>query len=369
MSLILPFLVSLIITILSIPITLKFAFKFGLVDNPKTRPHPAHLHTRIIARAGGLPIYLGIIFSILIFLPLERSFLGIIFGSTILLLVGLIDDKVKKFNPYVRLLLLFLAALVVVSFGVGINFISNPLSGFNFLPFGLNQPYIRFDQIIIPFVFLGNHYLVLVADIFAFFYITTLTQVINWSKGVDGQMPGITCITALTLGFLSLKLLQGGDPNQFFLAQLSFIVAGASLGFLIFNWFPAKIFPGFSGSTILALVLATISILSGAKVATALLVLAIPTIDFIYTFFRRILSGKSPVWGDRGHLHHRLLDLGLSHPQIALFYIVVSAILGSIALIVDTESKFFGVLVVAVIFIGFILALNSFYDRRSKINE
>lgn len=335
------------VTSLATPLTIILANKYGLVDDPKLRPHPAHTQKRVIPRAGGLPIYLGIFLSSLLFLPVGKYLVGILAGITVLLVVGLIDDKKVHFSPYLRLSLLFLAAILAVGSGIGIAFITNPLQGFPLLPPEYTGPsIIHFDQTI--------------ADIFALFWIIALTQIVNWSKGVDGQMPGITAIASLTLGLLSLKFYLQGDLQQLDIAKLAFITFGTSFAFLIFNWHPAKIIPGFSGSTILAFMLATLAILSGAKVATALLVLAIPTIDFIYTFLRRIYQGKSPVWGDRGHLHHRLLDnLGWSHQKISLFYILGSVILGAIAL-VDTSNKLFIILAVAVLFLGFILWINSF---------
>lgn len=365
MNLILPFLFAFLITSLTVPFTIKLARKYGLVDDPAKRLHPAQLHSRIIPRAGGLTIYIGITLSLLIFLPSSLPIVGIIAGISILLIMGLIDDKKIYFSPYQRLILLFLAAGAPVISGIGIVFIANPFYGLNILPDVFNEQFILFDKFSPVIYIFGIKYTNLISNLFAFLYIVTITQVINWSKGVDGQMPGITLITAITLGILSLKLFAGGDPKQLELAEIAFIIAGTSLGFLVFNWHPAKIFPGFSGSTILAFMLATLSILSGAKVATALLVLAVPAVDFIYTISRRILSGKSPVWGDRGHLHHRLLDIGLKQEQIALFYIGVSIILGGISLILDSQSKFFGVLIVGVIFVGLILWLNSFYERRN----
>ncbi len=359
MNLILIFLFSFIVTLIFTPLTIKLANSFGLVDDPKKRPHPARLHKRKVPRAGGLAIYLAIVTSIILFIPFKEYLIGIILGITILLITGIIDDKKQNFSPYIRLLLISLAAVSPVILGIGISFIANPLFGLKFTPPNLAVPYIKFNELILPINFFGIKEIVPVANIFAFLFIVTLTQIINWSKGIDGQMPGITLITSLTLLALSLKLLFGGDETQLEVAKLSLIVAGVSLGFLIFNWHPAKIFPGFSGSTILAFMLAVLAILSGAKVATAFLVLAMPAVDFFYTIARRVLSGKSPVWGDRGHLHHRLLDLGFSQPQIALFYIFVSVILGGVALFVSSQSKFFGVLVVAVIFLGFILWVNS----------
>lgn len=355
MDLFLAAVISGVITALAVSPTILIARFFQLVDDPKLRPHPAHIHQKVIPRAGGLAIYIGISISSLLLLPPEKQLLGILLGITVLLVIGLIDDKLVNFHPYLRLVLLFLAAGVVVASGVGISFITNPLANIFNLP-----QFLRLDQYIIPINIFGPHRIIILADIFAFFWIVSLTQVINWSKGVDGQMPSITLVAALVLGLSSYRFYLQGDVNQLQVAKLSFIVAGSSLGFLIFNWYPAKILPGFSGSTILAFMLATLAILSGAKVATALLVLAVPTTDFIYTVFRRIASGKSPVWGDRGHLHHRLLDLGWNPAQISLFYILGSAILGLVALNVNTQSKFFAVVIVGVALVGFILWLNSF---------
>ncbi len=359
MEIIVVSLVSLVITLLITPWVIKIANKYGLVDDPTKRPHPAHIQPRIIPRAGGLAIFVGIVITSLIFLPIQKYLIGIYGGITILLIVGLIDDKSIKFNPYLRLGLMFLAAASAVGAGIGISFITNPLSVLTFLPVNWVQPIIRLDEIVYSVNFYGIHNIILIADVFALLWIVTLTQIINWSKGVDGQMPGITLMTALTLGLLSLKFYAEGDITQLNFAKLSFITAGTSLAFLIFNWHPSKILPGFSGSTILAYMLAVLAILSGAKVATALLVLVLPAIDFVYTFFRRILSGKSPVWGDRGHLHHKLLDLGWSHQKISLFYILVSGMFGAIALLVNSEGKLFASIIAAVVFISFILWLNS----------
>lgn len=351
---------SLLITAFFVPLTIKLALRFGLVDDPSKRPHPAHLHINVKPRAGGLPIYLGIVLTALIALPLTKSLTGIILGATILLTLGLIDDKIRSFNPYLRLGLLFVAATVAVGSGIGASFINNPLVHFLKLPPPFDQQILRLDKVVIPFDFFGRHSIVLIADLFALLWISSLTQVINWAKGVDGQMPGITFITGFILGFLSLKLFLSGDPNQLLIAKLSFIVSGSSLGFLFFNWYPSKILPGFSASTILAFLLAILSILSGAKLATASLVLVIPIIDFVYTFFRRILQKRSPVWGDRGHLHHKLLDLGWNPRQISLFYMGTSAVLGSLALLADSQGKFFALTLVSIFVLIFILWINSF---------
>jgi UDP-GlcNAc:undecaprenyl-phosphate GlcNAc-1-phosphate transferase len=351
------FLIAALVTLLSIPLVRKLAFKYDLVDDPSRRPHPAHIHTKIIPRAGGLAIFAGILVACFFTIPFDKHLLGILIGSSFLLIMGLLDDRLTNFSPYARLGLLFLAAAAPVGAGIGISFITNPF--YHLLPF-MDQQFIILTSISIPIELFGPHRIIFWADLVAFLWIVTLTQVVNWAKGVDGQMPGITFMTAITLGFLSLRFFNQGDISQYPVAVLSFIVAGAALGFLICNWHPAKILPGFSGSTILAFMIATLSILSGAKLATAILVLAIPTADFVYTIFRRVAKGKSPVWGDRGHLHHKLLDRGWSVQTIALFYISISAILGLAALQLDSQGKLFTLLGVAIIFIALILWLNSF---------
>lgn len=360
MNLILAFLSSWIFTMASVPFAIWAAKKYGLIDDPSKRPHPAHIQSRVIPRAGGIPIYIGIFLTALIFTPVNKALIGMVIGSTFLLILGLIDDKKIHFSPYTRLFLLFCAAAAPVASGIGITYITNPFFSFLTLPQPFAAPVIWLDSIIIPIKLLTFDKIILIADILAFLWIATLTQVVNWSKGVDGQMPGITLMAALSIGLLSYRLFLQGDINQLNVAILSFIVAGSSLGFLIFNWYPSKILPGFSASTILALMLAVLSIMSGAKIATASLSLAIPIIDFFYTIIRRVAKGRSPVWGDRGHLHHRLLDLGWSHQKISLFYMLGSAILGAVAIFINTESKFFAILAITVSFLVFILWINSF---------
>ncbi len=349
MDLLIPALVSFITTIAAIPLTIKLAKKYNLVDNPKLRPHPAHTQVRTVPRAGGLANFAGIVLPILLFLPLSKHIFGILVALIILLVVGLLDDRYKNLSPYLRLVSQFLASSAVVLSGIGIDFVTNPLGGI-----------IQLNNLSLQFNLFGFHQIIILADILAVIWIVWVMNMINWSKGVDGQMPGIVTVAAFILGILSLKINLFHDPQQINVAKIAFITSASSFALLIFNWYPAKIFPGFSGSTILGFMIATLSILSGAKLATAGLVLLIPATDFAYTFFRRILQGKSPVWGDRGHLHHKLLEKGFSHRQIALFYILGSVILGAAALSLSSSGKLFAAILVAIIILGTILWLNFF---------
>ncbi len=350
-----PFLVALAISLLAMPITITLAKRYGLVDDPNTRPHPAHVQNRIVPRAGGLPIFIGLFLTIPFFIPIDKHILGIIIGAFILLVMGLLDDKLKNFSPYLRFLLQFLAAGVAVASGIGIPFISNPFGGV-----------LHFDQIIIPFQFLGQHRIILFADLFALIWTVWIMNVVNWSKGVDGQMPGIILVTTLTIGIISTGFYLKGDPNQLTIAKLAFITAGTSLALLIFNWHPAKIFPGFSGSNILGFMVAILAIFSSAKVSTAIFVMLIPAIDSIYLILKRTLSGHSPMKGDRNHLHHKLLDLGWSHHQISLFYIISCAILGSTVVILSTvHNKILIGTVAGVIIIGTFLWLQKISSAKA----
>jgi UDP-GlcNAc:undecaprenyl-phosphate GlcNAc-1-phosphate transferase len=354
-DILLAFFSALLISLIVAPFTIKLARKFQLLDDPKTRPHPAHIQKRVIPRAGGIPVYIAIIICLLFFIPIGKAILGIMIGITLLLIVGLADDKIANFSPFPRLGFQILAALIVVLSGVGITFITNPFGGLLYL-----------NTIDIPINFFGEHHILLLADLFALLWITWIMNVVNWSKGVDGQMPGIMTVAFLVIGFISYRFFLQGDTNQLNIALIAFITAGASLGLLYFNWHPAKILPAFSGSTILGFMLATLAILSGGKLATALIVLLVPAIDFFYTFFRRLLAGKSPFFGDQKHLHHLLLQRGWSHQKVSLFFIGCSSVLVILVVNLSSEEKLFTLVLASVIITGGIIWLQLLYKKDSN---
>lgn len=351
-QLLLAFLLALATTFLATPLTITLAKKYKLLDDPKLRPHPAHIHKRVIPRAGGLPIFLGITLSILIFSGFSQVNIAIILALTILLVVGLLDDALIDFKPATRLILQFIPAVIAVASGIGIDFVTSPFGGI-----------LRLDTW--QFDFFGFQINV-IADLFAIIWIVWIQNCVNWSKGVDGQMPSITLVAFLTIGFVSLNFLNLGDQNQYLPTILAFICAGSSLGFLFFNWHPAKILPGFSGSTILGFMIAVLSIFSSAKLAIALLVLLVPATDFFYTFFRRILEKKSPLKGDRKHLHHLLLRRGLTPPQISLLYGLSCAILGLLAANLESQGKIFTIILAGVIILGAILWLHLLANKEEQ---
>jgi len=350
-----PLIIATLLTAIVTPWVIKFAQHFGLVDDPKHRYHPAHTHKGIVPRAGGLALFIGISISVLISLPVTPQLIGILIGGAILTLVGLLDDKADV-NPYLRLTTNFVVATLVVITGSTIPFITNPLTGG---VLSLAAFHVTTSIGSIPITIGLPHLLAII-------WIVWTMNIIGWSAGVDGQMPGYVAISAFVLGLLSLRysLL---DPKQIWVTILAFIVTGAFLGFLPWNFYPQRIMPGYGGKTLAGFYLALLGILSFAKLGTALLVLGIPMLDAVATLIRRIGSKKSPVLADRGHLHHRLLDLGWSKPKIALFYWGVSAILGLVSLTVTSTLKvfaFFAMTVALTMFFVWVSYFTQFSKRR-----
>ncbi len=342
----LPFLVAALLVCMCVPAVIQIANYFGLVDDPKKRAHPAHTESRVIPRAGGLAIFLGLFIATVIFIPFAKGIAGIMLGAGLLTFVGILDDK-KDVPPLLRLGINCLAATLAVAGGAGLGFITNPLDG----------SVLRFDTIRWTFDLFGPHSILPVADILAIFWLVWSMNMIGWSAGVDGQMPGFVVITAVVIGLLSFSQISITNFPAWTGTTLAFVTAGAYLGFLPWNFFPQKIMPGYSGKALAGYLLGTLAILSSVKFGTALLVLAIPAIDSIYVGLSRLSQGKNPTVGGRNHLHHRLLEAGWSKRQIALFYWGVSGILGIIALNVNSKQKFFTVLVVAVVLLGTIIWL------------
>ncbi|MBI4100625.1 undecaprenyl/decaprenyl-phosphate alpha-N-acetylglucosaminyl 1-phosphate transferase [Candidatus Microgenomates bacterium] len=348
-----PFLTAFIFSFISTPFVIRLARYFELVDNPKVRKHPAHVHSHTIPRAGGLAIYFGIIISVILFFPFSKQLLGIVGGMTALIFIGLLDDKFDL-NPYFRLVTNCFAALLVIGSGISIAYITNPFGGI-----------IHFDTLRIKFNFFGPHSIIVWADLLALIWIVWCMNMVNWSKGVDGQMPGFTAISAFILGILAFRFAIGGDSSQWFVVVFSFIAAGAFSGFIPFNFYPQRVMPGYGGGSLAGFILAILAILSGAKLATAILVLGVPMVDACYTIARRMFSKRSPVWADRGHLHHKLMDLGWGKRRIALFYWLLSAILGAVSLNLNSRGKFFAIVLVGVLLGGVLLWL-SFWATFSR---
>jgi len=324
------------------PVVERVAWRLGVVDDPKTHRHPAILHKKPIPRAGAVAFFGGFLITSLLFLPLVKKLVGLYLGALVAITLGVLDDS-RDLNPYLRLGIQVLAALIVVAAGVGITFFRNPFGGI-----------VSLTTIDIPINIFGEHHILLLADLFALLWLVWMMNMSSWSNGVDGQFSGTVSITFLVLTLLSLRFVSY-EPLQEQTALLSAIAGGAALGLLPRTWHPAKIFWGF-GATACGLIIATLSILSGAKVATASLVLLVPTLDALVAVGRRVVRGQSPVWGDREHLHHHLLNRGLTQRQVASLYWLLTGVCGVLALYTVGKSKALTILMAGG-FVGFVLIL------------
>ena len=340
------------------PLTIWAARKFFILDFP-WRPHPGILHRKPIPRAGGVATYLAILIAYLAFVffsgeaAFDKPIVGILIAGLLVVVVGVLDDK-YDLNPYVRLVTNFLAAGIIVASGVGITWFTNPFGG-----------QIRLDEIVLQFnfpdilpfsFFAGLHTIVLFADILAFIWIVWVMNALNWSSGVDGQVSGIAAIGLVALGIAANQYLAA-DSSQLVVVILAFAAAGAYLGFLPWSFYPQKIMPGYGGAALAGMILASLSILAGAKLATTALLLIIPLIDGAWAITRRLFSRRSPVWGDKEHLHHQLLALGWSKPQVVIFYYLLAAGSAYLALTLDHKGRFFAISVLGMVILAILISL------------
>jgi UDP-GlcNAc:undecaprenyl-phosphate/decaprenyl-phosphate GlcNAc-1-phosphate transferase len=337
-----PFITAFIATIIATPISLIFIRRLGLFDDPKAHKHPAIIHKKPIPRGGGIPLVIGILAGAIVFLPFSKIAIAIYLALIFALAVGILDDKFD-ISPYLRFVLNIVTAGIVVASGVTISFVTNPFDGI----LHLNT---IFSLSLFGFINIG------LSDLVAVVWIIWVMNMLNWSKGVDGQMPGIVVISAVVIGIVSMRY-PLTEENTLIAATLSFAIAGSALGFMFYNFYPAKIFPGY-GATAVYLALAIVSILSSAKLATAILVMGVPMVDGAFTVARRILTGRSPFWHDNKHLHHLLLNLGIGQRSIALFYWSISGILGTISLLLSSRGKVFAIIMLVVLVGGVLFFLH-----------
>ena len=265
-------------------------------------------------------------------------------------MVGVLDD-IFDLHPGIRICTGLLAALIVIAPGIGIAYLTNPFAEG---VIHLNQPQLALT------IFGETRTIWVVADIFALLFIFWNMNAVNWSKGVDGQLPSFVSVAMIVIAILSHRFVD--DPTLFNTATFAYTVAGSFLGLLVWNWYPQKMMPGYGAGSLAGFFLGVSAIISGAKVATVIIVLGIPTADAVFTIFRRISTGKSPFWGDRGHLHHIFLDYyGLSKKKISLLYIASSIVLGLLALYLNTTGK-----VVTIGFIFFLVFALHIHARTKK---
>ncbi len=272
------------------------------------QPAPRRLHQVPTPRIGGIPLAIALVAALAVTQPFPRidenewtRVVGLGIGVALVAVVGLIDD-VRELKPLPLFAMQLCVALIAIACGVVIYEISSPLDG---------------SKIVLPNAAM--------AIAFTIFWIVGMMNTVNFLDGLDGLVGGVTMIAGAILFLHNYKL--GQDS----LMLLALALMGAALGFLIFNFPPAKIFLG-SGAYVLGFALAVLAIIGGTKAATALLALAIPILDVAWQILNRVRAGKSPFAADRGHLHIRLYDSGISTRAIVLLYYALTALFGILAL-------------------------------------
>jgi UDP-GlcNAc:undecaprenyl-phosphate GlcNAc-1-phosphate transferase len=329
----------------------RLAIRLDAVDRPGHR----RVNTSPVPRGGGVAVAIAFVVVTLVALTLNALFrfvavpftvqpsdlIGLLAGGIAAAAFGVIDDYFDLRARWQFLGQVGLAAIAIVC-GITVDFIANP--------FGGRQ--LQFEGI--------------VAVVVTIVWIAGMINSINFIDGLDGLSSGIGLIAALVLGVISLTTqVAGGQP---FITVLCFILAGSLLGFLRWNFHPATIFSGTSGVMFLGYTLAVLSILGTAKVAVAMLILGVPIIDAFWIIVRRLVEGRSPFSPDRGHLHHRLLDVGLSHRQTVVLIYGICIGLGLLAMLLTGTTQlyaFIGVLLASG-FVLFILARGGFEPDESS---
>jgi UDP-GlcNAc:undecaprenyl-phosphate GlcNAc-1-phosphate transferase len=339
---ILAFIISFAVAFISTPFVKKLAVKIGAIDVPKDS---RRIHKIPIPRLGGLAIFIGFLVSFFIFNTLNLQNIGFLIGATIIVIVGMIDDK-KSLKAKVKLVFQILSAAIVVLCGIRIQAITNPFS-----QFGITSIEVYWISIVITML-----------------WIVGVTNAVNFIDGLDGLAAGVSSIASIFLLFIALI------NGRFAEAILTASIAGATLGFLPFNFNPAKIFMGDTGSTFLGFSLAVISVQGTMKSYTAiailvpLLVLGLPIFDTAFAILRRIIRRRPIMEADRGHLHHRLLDAGYTQKQSVLVLYIVSTLLGVSALMI-TESNYIRALIVVLTVLLFMVLGLKYLRNASAQNK
>jgi len=238
-----------------VPATIYLANRFGLVTDAQSRKHPAHTHVGRIPRAGGVPIFLAVVIVSLIALPMNKILFFILLAGLLLVVVGVLDDK-YDLSPYLRVALNILAAGIAVAGGIGIPFLTNPFGP----PIDLTHPQITLNLF-------GPRTIWLVADIVAIVWLVGMMNIINWSKGVDGQLPGYVGIACIFLALIAKKY-GPYDIDAAHTKIFAQIVAGAFLGFWPWNFYPQRIMPGYGGGALAGFLLGVLTILAFGKLGT-----------------------------------------------------------------------------------------------------
>lgn len=332
-----PPLVSLLLTLAGIFSMRKFFPKWRLMD----RPHEYGLKRASIPYSGGIIFFIIFLITTFLFVDITKPIAGVIFGGLLITFVSFMDDRIRL-SPILRLAVQVLASVIVVLAGVKIQLINNPFGAPIFL-----------DQI--QFTILGEK-IWLFSGIAIIAWLVLMMNVMNWLDGIPGLASGISTIAQLAIFFLSIQQFHIVDQSA--VITISSVLAASTLAFLFFDFPKPKILMGDAGSMFLGFMLGTLSILSGGKLATALLIMGFPVLDAFWVILRRLISGQSPFRGDFSHFHHRLLLVGLSEKGALFFNYILCAIFAIIAVALhSTFEKFiaFGAVLFLMTGVGFLI--------------
>jgi len=324
------------------PLVRWLGLRWGIVDVPRGR----HRHPYAISKFGGLAMYAAFMVAAIVaqFLPVVRTddkeiirLIGLLLGGTFLFVFGLLDDR-YEFSALPQYVAQLLAAAIAVLFLIIIEGFNNPLTGQR-TP---EWPYV-------------------VTVTLTLFWLGFMMNTVNWLDGLDGLAAGVCGVAALMIFIHAAFRL-----DQVSVSLLALALFGATLGFLPYNFPPARIFMGTNGALFLGYSIGVLGIIGGAKMATVLLVMGLPLLDVVWQIVRRVRAGRSPTEGDRGHVHYRLLDLGISPRQIVLGYYAFCTLFGAVALVTASRLyKLIALLVMGAVIVGGFLVLS----RRTSAEE
>ncbi len=339
---ILVFVLALSLALLLAPLADRLGQRFKIIAVPGGR-HQSEGDRRGVSKLGGICLFFSFTITAIVaqFLPVPRldpyevvRLAGLLIGGTIIFIAGILDD-IFQFKALPQFLAEFLAAAIAIIFQIFIETFNNPLTGQQTIPW--------------PFI---------VTVTLSFFWLVSMMNTVNWLDGVDGLAGGVAFIAGAML-FVNSALRV--DPPQTSVSLLMLALMGSSLGFVLFNFYPAQVFMG-GGALYLGYLLGTLSIIGGAKMATILLVMGLPLLDVIWQVINRLRQGRSPFEGDRGHIHFRLIDMGFSQRQIVTLYYFFCAFFGVLTLLL--ESRFFKFIALGVMLV--LVALGFWMLSRSN---
>lgn len=336
--------VAFLISFSTTPAVIALANKIKAIDVPKDE---RRVHKKPIPLIGGLAIFYGFVISVLCFAVIDGPTMGILIGSLIMVTIGVIDDM-RDLNAKIKLIFQIAAALIVVYFGIEVEYIANPLSKW----FG--PQYINLGLWSIPLTIV---------------WVVGVTNAVNLIDGLDGLAVGISSIASVAL--LSLTILSKNLNVAIIIAAL----AGAGFGFLPYNFNPAKIFMGDTGSTFLGFVLACISIQGLMKMyalisfAVPVLILGLPIFDTFFAILRRIAKKKPIMSPDRGHLHHRLIDMGFSQRQTVTILYTLTSLLCLTAVVMALKDALRGLILVFAVLLVLLISIAIMEPKESQEEE